>query len=143
MSLSAISQQVTQQVERASQGPLSVCAAQRPFFCSLDWTRTNNRPINSRMLCQLSYEGLRGKPYQHCRGSRSPAASGGGSARQARGAAYPGLGVVDERRDRWIVEIDPSLGCDLGKQCSGLVAAQCDADVAPARQRNCLGVHDR
>ena len=24
---------------------------------SLGWTRTNNRPINSRMLCLLSYEG--------------------------------------------------------------------------------------
>lgn len=28
--------------------------------CSPDWTRTNNRPINSRMLCQLSYRGLPG-----------------------------------------------------------------------------------
>lgn len=28
---------------------------------SLDWTRTSNRPINSRMLCQLSYEGSCGK----------------------------------------------------------------------------------
>lgn len=26
--------------------------------CSPDWTRTNNRPINSRELCQLSYRGL-------------------------------------------------------------------------------------
>jgi hypothetical protein len=26
-------------------------------FCSPDWTRTSNRPINSRMLCQLSYGG--------------------------------------------------------------------------------------
>lgn len=25
---------------------------------SLSWTRTNNLPINSRLLCQLSYEGL-------------------------------------------------------------------------------------
>src|SRR5690606_14020695 len=25
--------------------------------CSRDWTRTSNRPINSRMLCQLSYAG--------------------------------------------------------------------------------------
>ena len=26
-------------------------------ICSPDWTRTSNRPINSRMLCQLSYGG--------------------------------------------------------------------------------------
>jgi len=26
-------------------------------LCSPDWTRTSNRPINSRMLCQLSYGG--------------------------------------------------------------------------------------
>ena len=25
--------------------------------CSPDWTRTNNLPINSRLLCQLSYRG--------------------------------------------------------------------------------------
>lgn len=28
--------------------------------CSPAWTRTRNRPINSRMLCQLSYRGLPG-----------------------------------------------------------------------------------
>lgn len=26
--------------------------------CSPAWTRTKNRPINSRKLCQLSYRGL-------------------------------------------------------------------------------------
>lgn len=25
--------------------------------CSPDWTRTSNPPVNSRMLCQLSYRG--------------------------------------------------------------------------------------
>ena len=28
-----------------------------PVFCSPGWTRTNNPPVNSRMLCQLSYRG--------------------------------------------------------------------------------------
>ena len=28
-----------------------------PFACSPGWTRTNNLPINSRLLCQLSYRG--------------------------------------------------------------------------------------
>jgi hypothetical protein len=27
---------------------------------SPDWTRTNNLPVNSRLLCQLSYRGLLG-----------------------------------------------------------------------------------
>jgi hypothetical protein len=27
--------------------------------CSLTWTRTKNLPVNSRLLCQLSYQGLR------------------------------------------------------------------------------------
>jgi hypothetical protein len=31
-----------------------VCGA---FCCSPGWTRTNNPPVNSRMLCQLSYRG--------------------------------------------------------------------------------------
>src|SRR5690606_39802944 len=26
-------------------------------FCSPGWTRTNNLPVNSRLLCQLSYRG--------------------------------------------------------------------------------------
>lgn len=26
--------------------------------CSCEWTRTNNHPINSRALCQLSYTGM-------------------------------------------------------------------------------------
>lgn len=26
--------------------------------CSPGWTRTNNLPINSRLLCQLSYRGM-------------------------------------------------------------------------------------
>ena len=30
----------------------------RRFSCSPNWTRTSNRSINSRMLCQLSYGGL-------------------------------------------------------------------------------------
>jgi hypothetical protein len=25
--------------------------------CSRDWTRTSNLPVNSRLLCQLSYAG--------------------------------------------------------------------------------------
>lgn len=33
------------------------CAGQTPSSCSPDWTRTNNPPVNSRMLCQLSYRG--------------------------------------------------------------------------------------
>ena len=40
------------------EGPLvCVSADQRPFVRSPDWTRTNNPPVNSRMLCQLSYRG--------------------------------------------------------------------------------------
>src|SRR4051812_14204555 len=27
-------------------------------FCSPAWTRTKNPPVNSRMLCQLSYRGM-------------------------------------------------------------------------------------
>ena len=35
-----------------------VSAGHEPFCCcSPGWTRTNNPPINSRMLCQLSYRG--------------------------------------------------------------------------------------
>lgn len=30
------------------------------MLCSPAWTRTKNRPINSRKLCQLSYRGLPG-----------------------------------------------------------------------------------
>ena len=29
------------------------------FYSSPGWTRTNNPPVNSRMLCQLSYRGTR------------------------------------------------------------------------------------
>ena len=29
------------------------------FLCSPDWTRTSNLPVNSRLLCQLSYGGSR------------------------------------------------------------------------------------
>jgi hypothetical protein len=29
----------------------------RGFSYSPGWTRTNNPPVNSRMLCQLSYRG--------------------------------------------------------------------------------------
>jgi hypothetical protein len=29
------------------------------FLSSPGWTRTNNPPVNSRMLCQLSYRGTR------------------------------------------------------------------------------------
>ena len=36
---------------------ICVSADQRPSSCSPGWTRTNNPPINSRMLCQLSYRG--------------------------------------------------------------------------------------
>lgn len=32
----------------------------RACFCSPNWTRTSNLPINSRLLCQLSYRGLLG-----------------------------------------------------------------------------------
>jgi integrase len=32
-------------------------APQRALFYSPGWTRTNNPPVNSRMLCQLSYRG--------------------------------------------------------------------------------------
>ena len=28
---------------------------------SLNWTRTNNLPVNSRLLCQLSYQGMEAK----------------------------------------------------------------------------------
>jgi hypothetical protein len=31
----------------------------QPFLSSPGWTRTNNPPVNSRMLCQLSYWGKR------------------------------------------------------------------------------------
>ena len=41
----------------------------RPFCsCSPGWTRTNNPPVNSRMLCQLSYRGS-------CDGNHSKAAA--------------------------------------------------------------------
>ena len=30
------------------------------MMSSLTWTRTKNLPINSRLLCQLSYQGLTG-----------------------------------------------------------------------------------
>lgn len=34
------------------------------YFCSPNWTRTSNLPINSRLLCRLSYEGLcTARPY--------------------------------------------------------------------------------
>ena len=36
---------------------LGVCPGQRPSSGSPGWTRTNNPPVNSRMLCQLSYRG--------------------------------------------------------------------------------------
>jgi hypothetical protein len=48
----------------------------RAYGCSPAWTRTRNRPINSRKLCQLSYRGLligarnlpanRGMTLAHC-----------------------------------------------------------------------------
>ncbi|CAD5945139.1 protein of unknown function [Streptomyces sp. KY75] len=37
--------------KRTPKGPLP--------FRSPDWTRTSNPPVNSRMLCQLSYRGSR------------------------------------------------------------------------------------
>ncbi len=36
--------------------PTCVCRS-GPVLCSPGWTRTNNPPVNSRMLCQLSYRG--------------------------------------------------------------------------------------
>ncbi|MDX6363332.1 MAG: hypothetical protein QOC85_2342, partial [Streptomyces sp.] len=32
---------------------------------SPDWTRTSNLPVNSRLLCQLSYRGLLGVHRMH------------------------------------------------------------------------------
>jgi hypothetical protein len=51
---------VLTKMDRIGEGPLGcVSAGQGPFSCSPGWTRTNNPPINSRMLCQLSYRGSR------------------------------------------------------------------------------------
>ena len=40
---------------RTAKGPTSMTSG--PSSGSPDWTRTNNPPVNSRMLCQLSYRG--------------------------------------------------------------------------------------
>ena len=40
----------------------------RTFSSSPGWTRTNNPPVNSRMLCQLSY---RGTARRHCSAARA------------------------------------------------------------------------
>jgi hypothetical protein len=36
------------------------------------WTRTKNLPINSRLLCQLSYRGLRASPGNTSKGPLPP-----------------------------------------------------------------------
>ena len=50
------------QRRRAAPGP-GAALGQR---CSPDWTRTNNLPVNSRLLCQLSYRGM--LPGNHSKG---------------------------------------------------------------------------
>src|SRR5690606_29818542 len=69
--------------------------------CSRDWTRTSNRPINSRMLCQLSYAGSCGSTLTGRR--RGPGVTHGRpgcelgrtSAGEADGLADPALERVD------------------------------------------------
>src|SRR5687767_3859804 len=66
--------------EGASLGALVVSTALQVIPDSPGWTRTNNPPVNSRMLCQLSY---RGRQLHDCspalrhasRGGRPPAAA--------------------------------------------------------------------
>ena len=41
----------------ASRGALRVSGLLEGIGSSPGWTRTNNPPVNSRMLCQLSYRG--------------------------------------------------------------------------------------
>lgn len=45
-------------VRRQRKSPPPAFAGAGSSFCSPNWTRTSNRSINSRMLCQLSYGGL-------------------------------------------------------------------------------------
>src|SRR6476661_3945438 len=59
-------------------------------FCSPDWTRTSNRPINSRMLCQLSYGGP-AVPHVGSAGPEYPTASSRRNGRR---------GGLRARRDR-------------------------------------------
>ena len=45
---------------RSAGGALYVSACLQGLGSSPGWTRTNNPPVNSRMLCQLSYRGSLG-----------------------------------------------------------------------------------
>ena len=90
----------------------------RGRICSLDWTRTSNRPINSRMLCQLSYEGSREK-----NSSRSPdvlrIVSDGQSGRRP----HPGLRGVDLCCNRRVGKVEARRTDDLGDEPTALVPA--------------------
>jgi hypothetical protein len=54
---SGVTVQISIQVGgRLADAPM-VSARYQAFSYSPGWTRTNNPPVNSRMLCQLSYRG--------------------------------------------------------------------------------------
>src|SRR5690625_4318915 len=71
-------------------GPVSSSEPRR--MGSRDWTRTSNRPINSRMLCRLSYAGSAGQLYQQ------PAPPGHPSPVPAPDGTGPGRGAGGRRR---------------------------------------------
>src|SRR5206468_451292 len=50
---------------RPRPGRSGVRRSERRDFSSPGWTRTNNPPVNSRMLCQLSYRGSAAALYRH------------------------------------------------------------------------------
>src|SRR6266542_1270199 len=95
-SKSASGYQIQYQEGRFDGAPFAFQAAVQGVPSSPGWTRTNNPPVNSRMLCQLSYRGSRGggarergvlhRPLARVRAFRRGRADAGESGRLAGGA---------------------------------------------------------
>src|SRR5206468_11903999 len=94
---------------RPRPGRSGVRRSERRDFSSPGWTRTNNPPVNSRMLCQLSYRGT--APF----GARSVAAARSGSGQLEEGALHPAEGLL---------EVEQPLALGAGELAPELPLAQ-------------------
>src|SRR6478672_592059 len=89
------------------------------------WTRTNNPPVNSRMLCQLSYRGL-----------AAP------SLAALRSELGEGPDLVPELRER-LLELDESLAVGVRKLPLQPTLAQAQQELAGRLERDLLLVEER
>ena len=118
----------------------------RAVLCSPGWTRTNNPPVNSRMLCQLSYRGSCGdtvasRRSQHSNriptprqarpsssaAARSPASAEPADLRVSRVQAGielvgPGASRPDPLGGRRAITVSPSRPRTTTRRCSTTLA---------------------